>query len=114
MGEAATVIAVATTTVTVRTVTEAEPGEGRTVSATARNVRAHFSAVSGGESTRPGGGQSTLSGTALLDPCTVAHTDQLVDENTGEVWEVLSARLHRGVGLDHVRCEVERIEGYAP
>ena len=104
-------IAVATTTVTVRTITEDEPGEGRTVTSTARHVRAHFSAVSGSESTSPGGGQSTLSGTALLDPCTVAHTDQLVDENTGEVWEVQATRLNRGVGLDHVRCEVKRIEG---
>ena len=104
-------IAVATTTVTVRTITEAEPGEGRTVASTARNVRAHFSAVSGGESTTPGGGSSTLSGTALLDPCTVAHTDQLVDENTGEVWEVQTARLHRGVGLDHMRCAVKLVTG---
>lgn len=106
-------ITLATTTVTVQTGSEDEPGEGITWTTGARHVRAHFSTPSGSELARPGGGMTTITATALLDPCTVSHTDRLVDDQTGEVWQVEWCRTRRGLGLDHVEAGVKRVEGAA-
>lgn len=103
-------IPASTTTFTVRTLTESEPGEGRTITATAQ-VAGTLSSPSGGEVWQAGGGSETVDAVIICDPATIAHTDQLVDDTTGDVWEVSWVRKRIGLGLDHMRLGVNRVTG---
>lgn len=103
-------VPLATGTFTIRTLTESEPGEGRTVTATAV-VRGVFSSPTGSEVWQAGGGQETVDAVVVCDPATIAHTDQLVDDETGDVWEVAWVRKRYGLGLDHMRVGVNRVTG---
>jgi hypothetical protein len=105
------VIPLATTTVTFRTVTEPEPGEGRVYTDLAANVPAHIGAPTGRETFAAGGGASTVDAVCWSRPVAVTGADQLVDDADGQVWEVLSVFQRRGLGQDHTRCQLRRTEG---
>lgn len=109
-------IPLATTTVTVKRVAETEPGEGRTTTTLARNVRAHIGSLSGSEQLRPGGGRSVTGyrlDCDLLPTGTLLHTDQVVDDTTGTTYEVTWAAEHRGLGLDHIEAGLSLAVGVA-
>lgn len=99
-------IPVATTTVTVETTTEAEPGDGRTTATAATGVRAVIGSPSGAELAAPGGGTSTITHVLNADPTPelTDHTCRVIDEATGDVYEVQWVRHRRGLGLDHTRA----------
>lgn len=82
-------IALATTTITVETATENEPGESRTWSLLAAGVRAQIGSPSGTEDTSPGGARTTLTTHLECDVVPgLTHLCRVTDEATGEVWEV--------------------------
>jgi hypothetical protein len=107
------VIPLATTTVTFRTVTETEPGEGRSTVVLETGVPAHIGAPSGRETFAAGGGASTVDAVCWSDPVDVTGADQVVDESDGQVWEILAVFNRRGLGQDHTRCQLRRTEGVA-
>lgn len=111
-------IPVATTTISVYAIAESEPGEGRTRTVRASGIRAVIGALSGVETVRPGGGEervaarldcdtTTSTGAAL----TIAHTDQIVDEQTGETFEVGWVKRKNGHGLDHYEGQIVLVAG---
>jgi len=108
------VIPLATTTIDVRRVPLDStrdaadiPPAARTV---ARGIRAHFSYVSGAE-VLLGGQETTDVARLACDPCDLTHTDQVVDNRDGTVWEVAGVFRAGGWGLDHLRADVRRVEG---
>lgn len=98
-----------TTTVTVESVSEPEPGEGRTFSTVASKVRAHVSTPTGREALVPGGGRARTDAVLLCDPVTLEHTDRVTDETTGEAWEVAWVQARNGLGLDHMKAGINRV-----
>ncbi len=107
-------IAVATTTITVLAVDEPEPGEGRTETTIAAGVRAAIGSPSGVETVRPGGGQTVTTARLSCDPVNMPHTAIVVDESTGERWEVTWALSRTGMpGLEHVEAQITRTQGLA-
>lgn len=104
-------IPTATTTITVRTGVEAEPGEGRTFTTTATGVRAVIGSPSGSERTAPGGGRSIVGLTLTCDPCVLSHLDQVIDETTDLTYEVVWPAVRNGFGLDHVTAKLTDITG---
>lgn len=111
-------IPVSSTTISVYAIAETEPGEGRTATLRASGVRAVIGSLGGAETTRPGGGEATV--TARLDcdptdrqgtPIVLAHTDQVKDETTGQTFEVDWAHAKGGVGLDHIEGSLTLVEG---
>ena len=105
-------VPIATTTVAVYAMAEAEPGEGRTRTLRA-TVPGHISAPTGNEVQAPGGGASTVDAVVLCDPVTgMAHTDQ-VETAEGDIYEVLWVRQRRGLGLDHMQAGCRRVTGVA-
>jgi hypothetical protein len=99
------VIALATTTVTVQSATETEPGEGRTLSTIARGHPAQIGSPSGSEDARPGGGRQTATSVLQCDPLPgLTHTCKVTDETTGDTFEVVWVKKRTGLGLDHVKA----------
>lgn len=99
-------IPLATTTVTVSTAAEAEPGEGRTLTVAATGVRAVIGSPSGAERYAPGGGTSRVTDVLNCDPCPqlADNTCVVTDEQTGVTYEVEWVRHRGGFGLDHTRA----------
>lgn len=99
-------IPLATTTITVEATTEAEPGEGRTTATVATGVRAVIGSPSGAERYAPGGGTSRITHTLNADPCPelVDNTFVVVDELTGQRFEVEWVQHRNGLGLDHTKA----------
>jgi hypothetical protein len=104
-------IPVSTTTIAVYRAAENEPGEGRTFTRVATGVRANIGALTGTEITRPGGGEMVAVGRLDCDPTDIAHTDQILDENTSERFEVLWVKKKLGLGLDHIEGSVALVQG---
>ncbi len=102
-----------TTTITVRTVTEPEPGDARTTTVTATGVRAVISAPSATAAVRPGGGQADHRYRLNCDPVTLTAFDQVVDDTTGTVYEVDWAEQRTGLGIAHTVANLSRLEGQA-
>jgi len=103
-------VPVATTTVAVYAMVEAEPGEGRVRSLRA-TVPGHVSSPTGTEAQAPGGGGETVDAVILCNPVDgMAHTDQC-ETAEGDVYEVVWVRRRVGLGLDHMRAGVRRVTG---
>lgn len=84
------------------------PGAPSTV---ATGVRAVISASRGDEA--PSGGQEVVYFRLDCDPIPagIDHGDQIQDLPTGAVYEVLWARLVRGLGLDHHEAGLKQVDG---
>lgn len=107
-------IPVATTTVTVEAMAEAEPGEGRTASTRATGVRAVIGSPSGRDIMAAGGGREAIDAVLDADPIDgMAHTDRVTDDTTGAVWEAVWVEQRQGLGLDHTRAGLRRTTGVA-
>lgn len=102
-------ITLATTTVTHQAASEPEPGEGRTFTDTATGVPATIGSPSGADRLAPGGGSEVIDAVLNCDPIDAGHRDRILDENTGEVWEVVWVQNRRGLGLDHTRAGLKRV-----
>lgn len=76
-------------------------------------VRATFVGP-GGTEQHVGGEQETVGAGLRCDPCDLTHRDEVVDESTGDRWEVLWAETRRALGLDHMVVGVRRVQGVAP
>lgn len=60
------------------------------------------------------GGQQSVSLYRLhCDPTDLHHEDRVRDDATGEIFEVVGVKQRLGVGLDHVRATLTKIEGVA-
>jgi hypothetical protein len=93
-------IPISTTTVTVESQTEAEPGEGITTAPRVSGVRAVISTPSGSELPAPGGGAERIDALLLSDPIVgMAHTDKVTAD--GVVYEVAWVAQRDGFGLAH-------------
>lgn len=105
-------LALATTTITIETASEDEPGDGRTWSVVDSDVAAQIGRPSGSEDVVPGGGRQTI--TADFS-CTITdgldHGCRVTDELTDEVWEVSWVKVRAGLGLDHMHGQLVRFEG---
>jgi hypothetical protein len=108
------VIPVATTTVTVWTLTDTEPGDAPTLTLLVQGVPAHIGQPKGSERWAPGGGTSRVDAVCwcALTP-EVTATGRVVDDTTAEVWEILAVAHRRGLGLDHTRIDLRATTGRA-
>lgn len=78
----------------------------------ATGVRAHFSSPTGSE--RLGSGTQELVDFVLdCDPTDITHLDQVRDDLTGEVFNVLWSRTRIGLGLAHTQAGVRHATGVA-
>lgn len=110
-------IPIHTTTITVLRPNAAdEPYEtpaGASV-AVATGVRAHISTSRGDEATA-GGDQEVVFFRMSCDPIPadvgLDHFDQIQDEATGELYEVVWARYRRGLGLEHHEAGLRQVAG---
>ena len=94
-------IPLATTTVTVASQSEPEPGEGITTAVRASGVRAVISTPNGSELPAPGGGAERVDAILLADSIVgMAHTDKVTDDD-GTVYEVVWVAQREGFGLEH-------------
>lgn len=104
-------IPLSTTTVTVTSVTEAEPGEGETTATRASDVRAVIGSPSGLEQAAPGGGSERVDAVLNADPISgLAHTDRVVDAQTEDTYEVRWVQQRPGP-LAHTRAGLVRVKG---
>lgn len=83
----------------------------------AAGIRAHFSSPRGNEVHR-GGQQSEVTDRLGCDLVDLRHTDQVRDETTGDVYDVVWVRTRRSTdpgmaGLDHIEAGVRRVTGLA-
>lgn len=81
-------------------------------SVVASGVRAHISTSRGSEE-RAGSDRSIVQFRMSCDPLPVGllHTDQVVDEQSGEVYEVRWAVSRVGLGMDHIQAGMDQISG---
>lgn len=105
-------IPLATTTFTQRRPDpDADPYETRTVTIVATGIRGHLDSPSGTEQAI-GGQLEEISAVALLEPTTdLQHTDELVDETTGNEYRISWVRQRVGLGLDHTKAGVAAFHG---
>lgn len=87
--------------------TEVDSGSRTTV---AEHVRAQISSPSGRER-NIGGSQEIVEFSLSCDPVDLTHLDQVLDEVTGEIYEVTWARQRTGFGLDHTRGGLRAVKG---
>jgi hypothetical protein len=78
----------------------------------ARGVRAHISSPSGSEQ-RQGGSSETLTWTLGCEDCPMEHYDWVLDESTGQVYEVVWVARRTGLGLDHITAGLRIVKGVA-
>jgi len=109
------VITVATTTISVLRVPadpERDPLDPQPpAEVIASGIRAHISTARGSEEVASGGSQEVVYFRMSCDPTDLQHTDQVRDEQTDEVYDVLWARERRGLGLDHVQAGMKQVAG---
>ena len=77
----------------------------------ASGVRAHISTSRGSEAVASGGSQEVVYFRMSCDPTDLVHTDQVQDEQTGELYEVTWARFRVGMGLDHTQAGMKQVSG---
>lgn len=103
----------ATTTVQIiETTSSGDPYEAGSPSL----VEAAAPAVIGSPSGRDravGGEQAIIDAAASVDSDKVTHTSQLVDNVTGDRWAVVWAMRRPGLGVDHQRVGLRRVDGGA-
>lgn len=104
-------IPLATTTVTVASQTEAEPGSGVTTATRASGVRAVISEPRGRERNAPGGGAEAIDAVLYCDSGSgIAHTD-LVTDADGVAYEVAWVTDRDAFGLDHTKAGLVKVTG---
>lgn len=104
-------IPLSTTTVTVTSHTETEPGEGQTAATRASGIRAVIGSPSGTEIAAPGGGTERVDAVLNCDPIAgLAHTDTIVDDQTGLTYEARWVQQRPGM-LAHTRAGLVRVKG---
>lgn len=74
-------------------------------------VRAHISSPSGDEAVTSGGDREVVQFGLGCDPCDVEHGDVVVDDTTGEQYQVDWAHHRVGLGLDHVTGGLRQVSG---
>lgn len=99
-----------TRTVTYQTAVEDEPGEGRTFTDVA-TVNAHIGRPTGTERMAPGGGVSNVDAVCWSELVDAEATGRVVDNLTGDVWEIVAVFHQRGLGLDHTRAQLSATAG---
>ena len=72
-------------------------------------VRAVIGSPSGSE-VRVRGSQSIVTHRLDCDPIDLDHADRIVDEQTGDVYEVLFATRRSGLGLDHTVAALQIVQ----
>lgn len=104
----------ATTTVRIdRPAQAADPYETTTSSTLAAGVAAHISTPSGND-LRVGGKTEVVDAVLLIDRTPVLlRTDLVVDETTGDTWQVTWTRQRIGLGLDHQKAGLVAVKGAA-
>lgn len=109
-------IPISTTTVTVLRVPGSatrDPYDPEPAATTvAAGVPAHISTSYGREQQR-GGSQSVTSLRLSCDPIPAGllHTDRILDDKTGEVYEVTWAVARFGLGMDHLQGGLRQVSG---
>lgn len=78
----------------------------------AAGVRAHLSAPSGAEAVQ-GGSAETVQWRLTCDPVDLHHADTIVDDSTGDTFEVVWARSRPGLGVDHTVAGLLQRSGVA-
>lgn len=73
-------------------------------------VRAVISSPSGTEQVA-GGQQEIVTFRLDCDPVDLQHRDQIVDDTTGDVFDVVWARDRTGLGLDYTQADLRRVAG---
>lgn len=68
--------------------------------------------LSGSESV-VGGDRERVDARILVEPADITKSDHLVDELTGDTWQVAFARHRTGLGLDHLVLGVYQVTGTA-
>lgn len=102
-----------TTTITVlRPPANVDPYDGAPARPVATNVRAVIGSPSGAD-TRLGGDVSSVSARLDCDPCDVKFYDQVRDDQTRDVYEIVWLRNRSGFGLDHVEAGLAQVQGAA-
>lgn len=104
-------IPLATTSITVKQpASGGDPYEQASTSTVVTGVRAHIGSARGREHI-VGGSKETLDASLSCDPCDITHTCFVIDEATGETFEVVWAQRRRGLGIDHVEGGLRRVKG---
>lgn len=103
----------ATTTVTIEERSATEPYEAPLWTASTSGVAAHIGQPSGAERI-VGGSQENIDAVLLCEAATpVYYTSRILDEVTGERFEVVWVQDRQGLGLDHVKAGLRRTTGLA-
>lgn len=76
----------------------------------ATGVRAVISSPSGSENI-VGAEQETVTFRLDCDPTNLTHHDQVVDETSGETFDVVWARQRSGLGLDYTQAGLRQVQG---
>ncbi len=79
----------------------------------ASGIRAHIASPSGRERTA-GGSQEVVEFRLTCDPTDLRHTDQVQDDRTGDLYEVVWARNREGFSLDQVQAGLRQVSGVSP
>lgn len=109
-------IPLATTTITVeRTelLATADPYDAVTANpeTVASGVRAHLSAPGGIERQRGQSQQEDVAWRLACDPCEMTADCIVVDDATGDRFEIEWARLRTGLGIDHIEASLRQVTG---
>lgn len=109
-------IPLATTTITVeRTALLAtdDPYDTPTASpeTVASGVRAHLSTPGGFEVQRGATQQEDVAWRLACDPCDMTADCVVVDDATGDRFEIEWARLRTGLGIDHIEAGLRQVTG---
>jgi hypothetical protein len=78
----------------------------------AAGIRAHIS-TQAGEETVAGGSQQVTNHRLSCDPFDsgLHHKDQVVDDTSGETYEVVWSVSRYGVGMDHFQARLNQVSG---
>lgn len=109
-------IPLATTTITVQRtalLATADPYDAVTAApeTVASGVRAHLSAPGGFETQGGQSAQEDVTWRLSCDPCEINSECVVVDDTTGDTFEIEWARLRTGLGLDHVEAGLRQVSG---
>lgn len=77
----------------------------------AENIRASISSPSGREQVASGASQAVVEFGLSCDPCDLLGTDQVQDQTTEAIYEVVWARRRTGFGLDHIHGSLKQVSG---
>lgn len=102
-----------TTTVTIEERSVTEPYEAPLWTASTTGVPAHIGDPSGAERI-VGGSQENIDAVLLAEAGTpIFYTSRIVDDVTGDRFEVVWVQDRQGLGLDHVKAGLRRTTGLA-